>query len=129
MKLPPLDYICPATLTEAIAALAVHGGNAKVIAGGQSLMPMLAFRLAAPSVLVDIGRLPDLKSISISAEGIDIGALVTWRDIERDARSHRRIHYSRRLSPMSRITRSVTAAPSAGAWLMPIRPPKCRVLR
>jgi carbon-monoxide dehydrogenase medium subunit len=85
MKLPPLDYICPATLTEAIAALAVHGGNAKVIAGGQSLMPMLAFRLAAPSVLVDIGRLPDLKSISISAEGIDIGALVTWRDIERDA--------------------------------------------
>ncbi|MGM4904318.1 FAD binding domain-containing protein [Tardiphaga sp. 866_E4_N2_1] len=86
MKLPPLDYICPATLTEAIAALAVHGGNAKVIAGGQSLMPMLAFRLAAPSVLVDIGRLPDLKSISISAEGIDIGALVTWRDIERDVR-------------------------------------------
>ncbi len=85
MKLPPLDYICPATLPEAIAALAVHGGNAKVIAGGQSLMPMLAFRLAAPSVLVDIGRLPDLKSISISAEGIDIGALVTWRDIERDA--------------------------------------------
>lgn len=85
MKLPPLDYICPETLPEAIAALAAHGGNAKVIAGGQSLMPMLAFRLAAPELLVDIGRLQGLKQISITAEGVDLGALVTWRDIERDA--------------------------------------------
>lgn len=86
MKLPPLDYFCPATLFEAIAVLAAHGGNARVIAGGQSLMPMLAFRLAAPDLLVDIGRLPDLKRICITAEGVDLGALVTWRDIERDPR-------------------------------------------
>ena len=86
MKLPQLDYVRPATLNEAIAVLARHAGNARVIAGGQSLMPMLAFRLAAPELLVDIGRLPGLKRIDISADGIDLGALVTWRDIERDAR-------------------------------------------
>jgi carbon-monoxide dehydrogenase medium subunit len=86
MKLPPLDYIRPVTLAEAIAILAAHGGNAKAIAGGQSLMPMLAFRLAAPELLVDIGRLPGLGRIDISAEGVDLGALVTWRDIERDGR-------------------------------------------
>jgi carbon-monoxide dehydrogenase medium subunit len=86
MKLPPLDYVRPDTLAEAIAILAAHGGNAKAIAGGQSLMPMLAFRLAAPELLVDIGRLPGLGRIDISAEGVDLGALVTWRDIERDVR-------------------------------------------
>lgn len=86
MKLPSLDYTCPATLTEAIAALASHDGDAKVIAGGQSLMPMLAFRLAAPKLLVDIGKLPDLDRIDISEDGINLGALVTWRMIERDAR-------------------------------------------
>lgn len=86
MKLPPLDYVCPASLAEAIDLLAAHDGEAKVIAGGQSLMPMLAFRLAAPSLLVDIGRLPELNRIVISSEGVDLGALVTWRDIERDAR-------------------------------------------
>ncbi|WP_398480187.1 FAD binding domain-containing protein [Tardiphaga sp.] len=86
MKLPSLDYTCPATLTEAIATLAAHDGAAKVIAGGQSLMPMLAFRLAAPKLLVDIGRLPDLNRIDISDDGIDLGALVTWRMIERDTR-------------------------------------------
>lgn len=86
MKLPSLDYTCPATLTEAIAALAGHDGEAKVIAGGQSLMPMLAFRLAAPKLLVDIGRLPGLDRIDISDDGVDLGALVTWRMIERDAR-------------------------------------------
>jgi carbon-monoxide dehydrogenase medium subunit len=73
-----------------VKLLSSHGGEAKVIAGGQSLMPMLAFRLAAPKLLVDIGRL-DLKRIDISPDGIEIGALVRWRDIERNgplARAH-----------------------------------------
>lgn len=86
MKLPALDYTRPATLSEAIAALGAHEGHAKVIAGGQSLMPMLAFRLASPELLVDIGRLPGLDRIAISDQGVDLGALVTWRDIERDPR-------------------------------------------
>ena len=86
MKLPLLDYIRPATFSDAIALLSAHGADAKVIAGGQSLMPMLAFRLSSPGLLVDIGRLPGLDQIVVSEEGIDLGALVTWRDIERDGR-------------------------------------------
>ena len=91
MKLPPLEYACPATLAEAVALLAAHDGNAKAIAGGQSLMPMLAFRLAAPSLLVDLRKLAHLREIKISADGVRLGALVRWRDIEdeeRLARAH-----------------------------------------
>ncbi len=84
MKLPPLDYACPASLSEAIALLASHDGNAKAIAGGQSLMPMLAFRLLAPKLLVDLRKLTELRKITIAADGVRLGAMVRWRDIEDD---------------------------------------------
>src|SRR5262245_7572919 len=86
MKLPPLEYACPTTLSEAVALLASRDGDAKAIAGGQSLMPMLAFRLAAPTLLVDLRKLPGLREIKISADGVRLGAMVRWRDIEKDAR-------------------------------------------
>src|SRR5262245_29378054 len=86
MKLPPLEYACPATLAEAVALLAAHGGEARAIAGGQSLMPMLAFRVVAPALLVDLRKLPELKEIRIAADGVRLGAMVRWRDIEDDAR-------------------------------------------
>ncbi|MEE8334120.1 MAG: xanthine dehydrogenase family protein subunit M [Alphaproteobacteria bacterium] len=86
MKLPSLDYAAPATLEDAVRLLAAHDGDAIPIAGGQSLMPVLAFRLAAPALLVDLGKLPGLDRIDISASGIGLGALVCWRDIEDDAR-------------------------------------------
>ena len=86
MKLPPLDYACPATLAEAVALLAAHNGDAKPIAGGQSLMPMLAFRMASPSLLVDLRKLPDLNRITIADDGVRLGAMVRWRDIEDDTR-------------------------------------------
>src|SRR5919109_1319167 len=86
MKLPPLEYACPTSLSEAIALLASRDGDAKAIAGGQSLMPMLAFRMAAPTLLVDLRKLSHLREIKISAEGVRLGALVRWRDIEDDAR-------------------------------------------
>jgi carbon-monoxide dehydrogenase medium subunit len=86
MKLPPLEYACPATLSEAIALLASRDGNAKAIAGGQSLMPLLAFRMATPSLLVDLRKLPELREIKIAADGVRLGAMVRWRDIEDDAR-------------------------------------------
>src|SRR6516225_5104003 len=89
MKLPPLEYACPATLDEAVELLAAHDGNAKAIAGGQSLMPMLASRLAAPSLLVDLRKLTHLREIKISADGVRLGALVRWRDIEDDDRLSR----------------------------------------
>jgi len=86
MKLPPLDYACPATLAEAVALLAAHGGEAKPIAGGQSLMPMLAFRVVAPTLLVDLRQLKDLREISVGTDGVRLGAMVRWRDVEDDAR-------------------------------------------
>ncbi len=84
MKPPVFEYARPSTLDEAIALLVRHGGDAKPLAGGQSLMPMLAFRLAAPKMLVDIGRIPDLNRIEIATDGISLGALTRWRDIERN---------------------------------------------
>ena len=85
MKLPPLEYACPTSLSEAVALLASPDGDAKPIAGGQSLMPMLAFRLAAPRLLVDLRKLPQLREIRISSDGVRLGAMVRWRDIENDA--------------------------------------------
>lgn len=86
MKLPPFEYASPASIDEAIALLASARGNAKAIAGGQSLLPVMAFRLAAPALLVDLGRIPGLDAISIGADGVRLGARVRWRDIEADAR-------------------------------------------
>ena len=86
MKLPPFDYACPTTLPEAVQLLASHDGDAKAIAGGQSLVPMLAFRLAQPSLLVDLRKLADLRGIRISDAGVTLGAMVRWRDIEDDER-------------------------------------------
>jgi len=88
MKMPPFDYACPATLSEAIALLSAHGGDAKVLAGGQSLVPILAFRLAAPKLLVDLRKLTDLRTIKITADGVALGAMVRWCDIENDTRLH-----------------------------------------
>ena len=84
MKLPQFEYAAPGTLAEAVSLLAK--GNAKALAGGQSLIPTMAFRLATPAVLVDLRRLEKLEHISIDSEGVRLGARVRWRDIERDAR-------------------------------------------
>ena len=86
MKLPAFDYACPTTLAEAVTLLAAHDGDAKVLAGGQSLVPMLAFRVAAPALLVDLRKLPGLSQIRIDDAGVRLGALVRWRDILDDAR-------------------------------------------
>lgn len=85
MKMPPFQYACPASLNEAVALLASNS-DAKVLAGGQSLLPMLAFRMVQPSLLVDLRKLPGLREIKIGTDGIRLGALVRWRDIEDDRR-------------------------------------------
>src|SRR5579884_3689229 len=86
MKLPPFEYACPTSISEAVALLASHGGEAKPLAGGQSLVPMLAFRVAAPALLVDLRKLADLRQIRIADTGVTLGAMVRWRDILDDAR-------------------------------------------
>lgn len=81
MKLPPLDYACPTSVAEAVALLALHDGEAKLLAGGQSLVPMLAFRVASPALLVDLRKLSELRQIAITDGAVTLGAMVRWRDI------------------------------------------------
>lgn len=86
MKLPPLDYASPTSVAEAVHLLALHHGGAMIISGGQSLMPLLAFRLASPSLLIDLRHVGGLDRIEIDDIGITLGAKVRWRDIETDCR-------------------------------------------
>jgi carbon-monoxide dehydrogenase medium subunit len=83
MKPAPFAYHAPATVAEALATLAEYGDAAKVLAGGQSLVPVLSFRLAMPDHLVDINRLPGLDQIERTATGWRIPALVRQRTAER----------------------------------------------
>ena len=86
MKLPAFRYETPATVAEAVRMLADGAGAAKALAGGQSLIPVLAFRLASPEVIVDLRRVPGLDRIDVDANGVRLGARVRWCDIERDKR-------------------------------------------
>jgi aerobic carbon-monoxide dehydrogenase medium subunit len=86
MKLPPFEYACPTTIVEAVALLGSHDGEAKLLAGGQSLVPMLAFRIASPALLVDLRKLAELRHIKITDDGVTLGAMVRWRDILDDTR-------------------------------------------
>ncbi|HKQ00450.1 MAG TPA: xanthine dehydrogenase family protein subunit M [Actinomycetes bacterium] len=83
MKPAPFDYAAPASLDEVVATLAEHGDDAKVLAGGQSLVPLLAFRLAAPSVLVDLNGVAGLEHLRLEGDRLVVGALVRQRTIER----------------------------------------------
>ncbi|MDB5797949.1 MAG: xanthine dehydrogenase family protein subunit [Paucimonas sp.] len=82
MKPPRFRYVRPGTLDEALAALASANGEGKVIAGGQSLMPMLNFRLLSPALLVDINRIAGLDHIEEHEGGLRIGALVRHHKLE-----------------------------------------------
>ncbi len=81
MKASAFDYVRPATLAEAIALLARHGGAAKLLAGGQSLLPALNLRLSAPELLIDIGRLDALRGISLEGGTLRIGALARHAEV------------------------------------------------
>ena len=69
MKPAAFEYYAPTTLEEALASLAQHGWDAKVLAGGQSLIPLLNFRLAQPSVLVDLNNVSELFYVHPSSDG------------------------------------------------------------
>ena len=77
------DYVAPATLDEALALLDRYGDEAKVLAGGQSLIPLMKLRFAAPRVLVDINRIPGLDELRDEGDGLRIGALVRHKTCER----------------------------------------------
>lgn len=85
MKPARFDYVRAESIADAVEALAGAGGDGKVLAGGQSLMPMMNFRLVKPSVLVDINRIPDLDRITLEAGALRLGALVRHRMTAEDA--------------------------------------------
>jgi carbon-monoxide dehydrogenase medium subunit len=76
------DYVRAGSADEALAALGEHGDEAKLMAGGHSLLPMMKLRLAYPSVIVDIGRLSDLSYVNDAGDHLAIGALTRHRDVE-----------------------------------------------
>ena len=83
MKPAPFAYHRPATPDEALALLAEHGGEAKPLAGGQSLIPAMNFRLARPAVLVDLNRVAELGYVRAGRDGLQIGAMTRQRAVER----------------------------------------------
>lgn len=78
------DYVAPTTVDDAVRALSEAGEDAKVIAGGQSLMPVLRMRLAAPSKLIDLGRVPELRGVREDGDALVIGSMTTHYDVQHD---------------------------------------------
>ncbi len=85
MKAADFDYVRPDSLDEALAALTGCEGDARPLAGGQSLMPMMNFRLAQPDLLVDLNAIADLRSIEDRSDSIVVGAMTTYASLERSA--------------------------------------------
>ncbi|GGL25918.1 FAD binding domain-containing protein [Planomonospora parontospora] len=85
MKPPPFDYHAPRTLGEALDVLAGTGEQGKVLAGGQSLIPLMNMRLAAPAHLVDVNRLDELAVVEAGPDGVRVGALARHAQVERSA--------------------------------------------
>ena len=96
MKAAAFDYLAPRSLDEAVEALSKHGDDAKLLAGGQSLAPVLALRLASPTILIDLNRVEGLGGLEIEADGsVLAGAMVRSRTLERSpelARAQPLIH-------------------------------------
>ncbi|WIY02547.1 xanthine dehydrogenase family protein subunit M [Amycolatopsis mongoliensis] len=78
------DYLRPSTVDEAVQALASAGEDAKVLAGGQSLLPVLRMRLATPTTLIDLGRVAELRGVRDDGDALVIGAMTTHYDVQRD---------------------------------------------
>ena len=116
------EYFAPATLDEALSILDEHGDDAKVVAGGQSLIPLMKLRFAAPEVIVDLNRIPGLDGLAEEGGALRIGALVRHKACERSELLRDRYRRSsatpRRRSP---TRSSATAAPCAARSPTPTR--------
>jgi carbon-monoxide dehydrogenase medium subunit len=88
VKPSPFAYTAPSSLDEALAVLADVGDDAKVLAGGQSLLPILSMRLAAPAHLVDINRVSELAYVRVEDGGVRVGALARHVEVERSTEAH-----------------------------------------
>ena len=116
------DYVAPESLDAALAALREGGEDAKLLAGGHSLIPLMKLRLAAPTLLVDLRRVPGLTGVRRENGTVRIGAMTRHHD-GRDRGTSGSRRRRRRRSPTSRCA---TAARSAGRSRTATRPPTCR---
>ena len=128
MKAPAFRYLAPDTLAEALRLLA-REQNARVLAGGQSLVAMLNMRFAFPDCLIDINRVAELAYLRESDGGIEIGAMTRQRDVEFSPLVARRRRCGAKPSCRSGIARPATGAPWAAACASWILPPNCRPWR
>ena len=78
------DYLAPTTVEEALAALAEHGDDAKILAGGQSLLPVLRMRLNAPEVVIDLGKIPELRGVRDDGDHLGYRVVIDKRVVEAD---------------------------------------------
>jgi aerobic carbon-monoxide dehydrogenase medium subunit len=79
------EYVCPSSVDEAVAAIGAAGEDGKILAGGQSLLPVLRLRLAYPTMLVDVGRVAQMQGVRDDGDVITIGAMTTHHDVMHDA--------------------------------------------
>ncbi|MBA8826700.1 carbon-monoxide dehydrogenase medium subunit [Saccharopolyspora lacisalsi] len=95
----PFDYIAPSTVAEAVSALEEAGEDAKVLAGGQSLLPVLRMRMADPGVVVDLGGVTALRGVREEGGSLVIGSMTTHHDVMRDPLVH---HHAKLLAQTAR---------------------------
>ena len=81
MKPAPFAYARPTTVDEVCSLLAKHGEDAKLLAGGQSLMPVLRLRLNSPSTIIDLGRIEELRGVRDDGDALVVGAMTTHHDV------------------------------------------------
>lgn len=89
MTMNQFDYVAPGTVGEVTELLSVHGSDAKVLAGGQSLVVLLRQRLVSPRIVISLSRVEELRGISVSGEGIRIGPMTTYSTVARDENVNR----------------------------------------
>lgn len=100
MKPSPFAYVAPDSVEGVVAALVDAGEDAKVLAGGQSLLPLLALRLGRPSVLVDVGRVAGLDGVALDGDDLLLGAMVTHTRLGRDPEIVRRAPLLAEVAPL-----------------------------
>lgn len=103
VKSPPFAYLRPRTVGEAVTLLVANAGTAKILAGGQSLVPLMHRRLVRPRALIDVIRLPDLRHLTKDGDGLRVGALTRHRDVE--------------VSSDPWVTGSFGILPAAATWI------------
>lgn len=85
------DYVRPTTVSEALTALREGGDDAKLLAGGQSLLPVLRLRMADPSLVIDLGGIPELRGVREDGDRVVVGAMTRHHDVSRDEVLHRHV--------------------------------------